>query len=107
MNMRAWKIDETATVGERFLVTGVRPRYAYSEGKRTDAVIGHRVDCVCIDRGYCAISVAVPGARTIGDDAVANNAGVRFTGLAARPYTTDGGKPALAWSADSVTIIKG
>lgn len=106
MDIRDWIVDLKATCGERFLVTGVRPRYEYVDGKRTDKVSGYNYACVCAARNYAAINVFVPGDRMLDDDTLARNAAIRFEGLLGRPYVSNDGRPALAISATAVSAVK-
>ena len=107
MTIRDWKIDTKATIGERFIVTDVRKKVEYSEGVKTDKIMGYRYYCVCPDRRYVAVSVTVLGARMVDDEAVANNVMLRFSGLEGKPYLNDMGVPMLTWTAESVAVIKG
>lgn len=106
MTIAQWVIDIKATIGDRYLITGIRPRYEYSDGKRTDKVIGFVYSCVCQAKNYEAIAVFVPGACAIDDETLARNALIRFDGLQARAYVGSDGKPALAISAAAVVAAK-
>lgn len=43
------------------LLIGIRPRYQYVDGVRTDEINAYRYDLILIERGYTQVSVNIPG----------------------------------------------
>jgi len=62
LNLKKIKIDATDTVGQRLLLTDVRPVYAYdASGKKSNDVTGYRYIVVTLEREYEKISVKIDG----------------------------------------------
>lgn len=60
MNIKNTVIDAAATCGRTAIVKGIRPRYRYIDGRRTDVQEGYSIACVLPERGYEELSVSVP-----------------------------------------------
>lgn len=103
--LRDIQVDVPATMGEVYIVTGVRDRHKYVDGLRTEVTDGANVDVVLRDKGYQRVAVAVPkeGVR-LTPEQVADNVQVTFAGLTVRVYVIDG-KPRVAVRADSVSAV--
>ena len=59
------KVDVASTLGDRFLLTGITPKYVYAEGEKTDKADGTYYNVLCTDRGYMSVRVSVPGESKI------------------------------------------
>lgn len=103
MNVRNVVIDAQATCGKTAIVTGVRPKYKYVDGKRTTEQDGYAIACVLPDRGYDDLVVSVPDIPE-GLAQLHGNPTVQFDGLTMSIY----GRPddlRVAARASAVRII--
>ncbi len=98
-------VDVTGTLGTTFFVVGVRDRYKYANGLRTELTDGANVDVVLRDRGYQRVTVAVPRETVkLTPEEIVANVQVVFEGLTVRVYVIDG-KPRVSVKADSVSAV--
>ena len=98
-------VDVTGTLGNTYYVVGVRDRYKYANGLRTELTDGANVDVVLRDRGYQRVTVAVPRETVkLTPEEIVANVQVVFEGLTVRVYVIDG-KPRVSVKADSVSAV--
>ena len=95
-----------ACFGSTMLATGVAPYYEYdSVGKRTGTIQGYRYMVVLPERGYEALSVKVPGRKTLNINTDDNESvRVEFTDLRVRPYVDYRNGNALAVTATASAV---
>ena len=79
MDIKSAKFDVKATCGEKFLLTGIRPAYAYVNGTRAPEPHGHTYSVVLPERRYAELEVAIEGPPLM--EAPENVQEVRFAGL--------------------------
>ena len=61
VNIRDLKIDATATVGKKLLLTEILPSYKYENGKRTDEVTGFKYVVAMAEHQLEKINVKIDG----------------------------------------------
>lgn len=79
MDIKNAKFDVTATCGEKFLLTGIRPAYAYVNGTRAPEPHGHTYSVVLPERRYAELEVSIEGPPLM--EAPENVQEVRLAGL--------------------------
>ena len=73
-------------LGIQYLVTGVRPYYAYAgDGQRTDKVDGYKYSTVLPGKQFAKLEVKVPGSQRL-DVSHGEYVSVRYDGLEAKLY---------------------
>ena len=91
MKIQDTYVDPIKTMGRNLVLTDVTPRYVYDRsGHRTSDVRGYYYNCVCLDRGYMAVRVAIDGPRLIDDATVADNPAVVLDSPAIKLYYANG-----------------
>lgn len=75
----------TEDLGTEYLVTGVRPYYAYANDARTDKVEGYKYLTVLPGKQFSRLDVKVPGPQRL-DVPPGEYVSVRYDGLEAKLY---------------------
>lgn len=65
MNLNLIQIDPYATLGNVALLTNISPAFAYTDGKRTNNVVGYRYEVVLPERVFEKLSVRVDGEKRL------------------------------------------
>ena len=105
MNIKNAKIDAYATCGKTAIVKGVRIKYKYADGKRTNEQDGYTVTCVLPERDYEELAVSVPTLSAELEQCTGNPV-VQFDGPTMSIY----GRPddlRIAAKASAVRIVDG
>ena len=103
--MRDVVVDVAATLGSTYYVVGVRDRYKYANGLRTEITDGANIDVVLRDRGYQRVTVAVPRETVkLTPEEIVANVQVAFQNLTVKVFVIDG-KPRVSVKADSVSAV--
>lgn len=71
MNSKDIKLDKL-TLGPKgekddFILTDIKPDYAYADNKRTDNLIGYKYTIVLVNRGYNKVDVKIPGKQLLSE----------------------------------------
>lgn len=99
-------IDPQKTLGRKQIVTGVAPRYIYdANGKRTDEVRGFNYTCVCPERSYTSVRIAIDGPQQMDDVTIAGCPMVVFDGLEIKAYVV-GGEGHVSITAKGIRVLK-
>lgn len=89
-------------LGTEFLVTGVRPYYAYTGyGQRTDKVEGYKYSTVMPAKGFAKVDIKVPGSQRL-DVPHGGYIPVRYDGLEAKLYYDNNNRVQLSVKATDV-----
>ena len=98
-------IDEIKTLGESFILTGIKAKHKYESGSKTEELEGTYYSILCADRGYMTARVAVPGGAKIPMEEVAKNPKVMFDGLSIHVYFIDK-RVIISVTATDVYVVK-
>lgn len=105
INLKDIKVDVASTLGDRFLLTGITPKYVYAEGEKTDKADGTYYNVLCTDRGYMSVRVSVPGESKISVEDAAKNPNIRFDGMVIHLYYIDK-KVVITVTAENIHVLK-
>ena len=106
MTIKNLVIYPNKTLGRTLILTEVTPRYVYDgSGHRTSEVRGYYYGCVCADRGYMPIRVAIDGPRLLDDTNVIGNSQVTLDTPTIKVYYANGGYH-VAISANGIRLVK-
>lgn len=105
MKLSNIRVDVADTLGSRFALTGIAPKYNYEGGKRTGEVAGHYYSVVCLDRGFMPVRVAIPGDARLDEKAAGNSPNVEFSNLSIKIFYISG-KPVISVTAGDVKTLK-
>ena len=72
-------------LGTQYLVTGVRPYYAYANDQRTDKVEGYKYMTVLPAKGFSRVDIKIPGPQRL-DVPPTGYVPVRYDGLEVKLY---------------------
>ena len=65
MDILSLVIDVNASLGNKYLLTDIRPVYKYENGKRLDDIDGYKYDIVLPDKKFEKIAVKICGEAKI------------------------------------------
>lgn len=104
MDVRDLVIDPRATVGNKLLLTEVKPYYDYVNGTRSTEVAGYKYTVVLLERRYDKLVVKIPGTQQL-ELKDNETISVRLDNLKIEPYWTANGYAVRA-TADRITEAK-
>jgi hypothetical protein len=79
------KVDVAETLGDKFVLTGIRPRKVYNDGKPTSEISGYLYTVVCT-KPRITVDVIIDGVQQIDDDVATRCPVVEFDELKIRLY---------------------
>ena len=105
MNIFDVVIDAQASVGNKLLLTGVRPYYVYSGNQKSDKISGYKYEIAMAERKFEKISVKIEGAQQVTLDDSCDYLPVRFENLQLKLYFLSGSYHITA-TASNIHVIK-
>ena len=105
LNLNDLNID-VKSLGSDMLLTDVRPTYDYSNGKRSEKVIGYSYTVALVAHKFADLSVKIAGEQQI--ELTSDAMPVRFEGLLVRAYKSfRDGEVYYSAVADKIMPVKG
>lgn len=104
MDILSLVIDVNASLGNKYLLTDIRPVYKYENGKRLDDIDGYKYDIVLPDKKFEKIAVKICGEAKI-PYPVEEPVNVEFEDLKLKPYWFSGRYDVSATASD-IRVVK-
>lgn len=105
MNIFDIIIDAKASVGNKLLLTGVRPYYAYNGNQKSDKISGYKYEIAMAERKFEKISVKIEGTQQVTLDGSCDYLPVTFENLQLKLYFLSGAYHISA-TASNIHVIK-
>ncbi|MBR1718534.1 MAG: hypothetical protein IJ715_04630 [Bacilli bacterium] len=98
-------LDTDKTVGTKFLLTEVKEKAVYENGKPTGAYSGYKYTVSCMEKGLKQINVSIPGTQQVSLSASDDFKEVSFKDLTLKAFIMNN-RIQFSASATGITEIK-